>query len=117
MSEVIDTLKSVIEETSAQITLASNLPTVAGDRSLLKRIFTNLLGNAIMYRRLQTVPIIQVDSLTDTNYAIIRVIDNGIGISPEFREKSLISSRDYIVRKSIRVLELVSQSCGNQLNC
>lgn len=119
LSEVIDTLKSEIDEASAQITIASNLPTVVGDRSLLKRIFTNLLGNAIMYRRLQTIPIVQIDSLSDPDYAIIRVIDNGIGISPEFREKifnifqRLHSQEEYpgtgiglaIVRKSVELLD------------
>lgn len=119
LSDVIDTLKSEIEEASAQITLASDLPTVVGDRSLLKRIFTNLLGNAILYRRPQSVPTVQVDSISGPEYAIIRVIDNGIGIAPEFREKifnifqRLHSQEDYpgtgiglaIVRKSVELLD------------
>lgn len=119
LSEVINTLKSEIEESSAQIDLANNLPSVVGDRSLLKRIFTNLIGNAILYRRLQTIPIVQVDSLTASDYVIIQIIDNGIGIAPEFREKifnifqRLHSQEEYpgtgiglaIVRKSVELLD------------
>jgi len=58
-----------------------------GDRTMLGQIFSNLLENAMMYRRKEDPVKIVVDAESDLQTVMARVSDNGIGIAPEFHEK------------------------------
>lgn len=60
---------------------------VSGDQTLLNQIFTNLLDNALTYRRPDVPLQITVSCQEEADHIIISVADNGIGISPEFHEK------------------------------
>lgn len=118
LAEVITNLTPQIVEAQAQIHVAEALPIVLGDNTLLKQIFTNLLENAIIYHRVGVPPVIDISYTIEAEYAIIRVIDNGIGIPAEFHEKifhifqRLYSQDQYpgtgiglaIVRKSVEML-------------
>lgn len=61
------------------------LPTLFGSAAFLTRLFQNLIGNAIKYRR-EVDPRIQItcESRGKTRGWLIRVIDNGRGIPPEY---------------------------------
>lgn len=118
LTEIVDNLMPQVEKSAAQIHLASDLPTVLADKTLLKRIFTNLLENALMYHQMDIAPIIHISFAFEDNNVLVRVTDNGIGIQPEFREKifdifqRLHSQDQYpgtgiglaIVRKSVEML-------------
>lgn len=54
---------------------------IEGDRSRMKQVIVNLLDNAIKYTRAGGT--INLDVLTQNNKAILKVSDNGIGITPE----------------------------------
>ena len=118
IADVINNLMPQIEETGAQIHV-EDLRDVLGDTTLLNRIFTNLLENALVYHRPNIPPVLSIGYVLDADYSVIRVSDNGIGIPPEFRDKifdifqRLHNQSEYpgtgiglaIVRKSVEMLK------------
>ncbi len=77
-------LQAAIEESCANIIVA-NLPTVQGDAGQLMRLFQNLIGNAIKYRRPDVPPEVNVSVEHAGNEWRIAIADNGIGIDPSQR--------------------------------
>jgi signal transduction histidine kinase len=80
-------LATRIAETGAQVSVAENLPTVSGDPTLVSQIFTNLLDNALTYVRSGVPAMIGIEWSDENQWAIVRIIDNGIGIAPRQYEK------------------------------
>ena len=64
------------------------LPTISGDKTLLRQLFLNLLDNACKYSGKQALPqvSVSVESLTNGGYRIV-VKDNGVGFDPAGHEK------------------------------
>ena len=60
--------------------------TVQGDAELLWNVFSNLVDNAIKYRREES-PRLEVSLETGEGEALVRVCDNGVGLAPEEAEK------------------------------
>ncbi len=81
----LDHLQSAITDSDAQVVTLGDLPEVRGDFTQLSRVFLNLIGNAIKFRRADVAPIITVTAGLDaqTGTYKITVADNGIGIAPE----------------------------------
>ena len=75
-----------IDEAGASIT-CEKLPAVEGNEVQLVRLFQNLLGNAIKFRRKEIPVQIHVGCNRQNDNWLVSVRDNGIGIAPEFREK------------------------------
>jgi len=88
LGEALMSLQSIIIENSA-IILNDNLPSVLGDDSQLTRLFQNLIGNAIKYRR-DIPPEIHISAEEMKSEWKISVQDNGIGIEKDFYEKIFI---------------------------
>ena len=87
LDPALDDLAALVAESGAQIDISADLPSVIGDHTLLHQIFTNLLKNALTYRR-EDVPLhITVSARDDDTHTVICVTDNGIGIAPEYFEK------------------------------
>jgi light-regulated signal transduction histidine kinase (bacteriophytochrome) len=82
---VVAQLDATIAETGATIDCGP-LPGVLADASQLGQIFQNLLTNAIKFRG-EAPPVIRVSGVRDGRKVVFTVSDNGLGISPEFREK------------------------------
>lgn len=76
LGEKIEAHDAVVEITQ--------LPTVLGNESLLKHLFTNLIENSLKYRT-EANPLITVESRHDSGENVITVCDNGRGI-PENEE-------------------------------
>jgi signal transduction histidine kinase len=87
LRRIVDTRRERIAELQATVIIADGLPTVEGETMLINQIFTNLLDNALTYRRSDVPPRIEVDWHKDGPYAIICVIDNGIGIAAKHYDK------------------------------
>ncbi|MFQ6040773.1 MAG: PAS domain S-box protein [Candidatus Poribacteria bacterium] len=85
--QVTNNLTSHIAETRAHLTFPDDMELVRGDRNLLRQIFTNLLDNAINYRRPGVPPMVGVSCYTEDEYVIVQVTDNGIGIPGEYHDK------------------------------
>jgi PAS domain S-box-containing protein len=107
-----------LKEINGTLEVADDLPSVIGDRTLLNQIFTNLLENALTYRKPDIPLQINVTWQLESKAVIIRVSDNGIGIPVEHHRKifnifqRLHSEDDYpgtgiglsTVKKSVELL-------------
>lgn len=66
----------------------SCLPTVCGDRALLRQVFFNLLTNAIKYTSSRNSTVIEIATLSNAqNEDVIFVRDNGVGFDMNYAHK------------------------------
>jgi PAS domain S-box-containing protein len=75
-------LQSYIREVGAEV-IRVPLPTVRGDSGMLTRVFQNLIGNALKFRRPGAAPRVQVGVDREGALWKIAVEDDGIGIRPQ----------------------------------
>lgn len=61
------------------------LPLVPGDRLMLLTLWRNLLGNAFRFKG--PGPRVQIQVENELDYHIFRVVDNGIGISEDYKDE------------------------------
>ena len=66
------------------------LPVVRGDRTLLRQLLVNLVGNALKFRRPDVPPQVRVRARQGWRRLGDHVADNGIGIEPEFADKVFV---------------------------
>jgi signal transduction histidine kinase len=81
-------LTAAVNESGARVT-HDPLPTVLGDEFQLVQLFQNLIGNAIKYHGSRP-PDIHVGCERDGEMWRFAVIDNGIGIDPEYAERIFV---------------------------
>lgn len=74
-------LATAIDGCGAKIT-AAPLPAVIGDPSQLMRVFQNLIGNALKYRKPDAAPTITIGATDKDGFWVVSVADDGIGIDP-----------------------------------
>lgn len=82
LDEALADLGTAIEESGAVVEVVGIMPAVTARRVELARVFQNLIGNAIKYRRRDTVPRIRVSARRDSLDWVFSVADNGIGMDP-----------------------------------
>lgn len=87
LSEIVRDLQGYVDELHGIIRIEDELPVVVGDQTLLSQIFTNLLENAVAYRKPDVPPQVEIGYEREGEFVIVRVSDNGIGISAEYHEK------------------------------
>ncbi|WP_431064600.1 PAS domain S-box protein [Methylotuvimicrobium sp.] len=73
--------------TQASLEIIEPLASPIGDVTLIGQILSNLLDNALIYRKPDIPPKITISSRNNNGRAIIQVTDNGIGIEPEYYDK------------------------------
>lgn len=86
-NQIAGDLSVRLKEIGGTLNHADDLPSVIGDNTLLIQIFTNLLENAIIYRRTDVPVQVTVTWHVEGKDVIVRVADNGIGIPSEHYEK------------------------------
>jgi PAS domain S-box-containing protein len=79
-------LQSSIRDNGAIIT-HDPLPVLQVDRGQMVRLFQNLVGNALKFRKREELPRIHIFAELQKNEWIIRVQDNGIGFAEEHAER------------------------------
>jgi len=87
MVGVIADLGQAIAESGARLSVGP-MPTLHGDPVQLHRLFLNVVGNAIKYRRDGAIPTIEIRAIDEDDVVRIDVADNGIGL-PEGYEARL----------------------------
>ena len=81
MDEVAEDLRPGLESSRATLEVGE-LPEVDGDRRQLRRVFQNLVGNAIKFRA-EAPPLIAVSARRGPAEWIVTVEDNGVGVGHE----------------------------------
>jgi signal transduction histidine kinase len=87
LSSILDDFKQRLAETDTTLQVDDDFPMLPGDESLFRQIFTNLIENAINYRRTDVKSTIGIHWKAVIGGVEIRVIDNGIGIPKEYLGK------------------------------
>jgi len=85
VDEIVEDLERRIEDTGATVT-RDPLPTVYGVPDQLRRVFQNLIENALTYHG-EDPPVIHVAGTPEEGGAHITVRDEGPGIPPEGQDK------------------------------
>jgi PAS domain S-box-containing protein len=85
LQDVLKSLRGLIEEAGATVT-AGDLPVVAMHESRLAQLLQNLISNAIKYRS-REVPRVHIAADQRDGWCTFSVVDNGIGIEPQFAEQ------------------------------
>jgi len=83
METALTQLQGLIEQTKAVVTHDA-LPAIEADQGQMVRLFQNLVGNALKYRKPDVAPAIHVSAQQEGSMWIISVKDNGIGFEPKF---------------------------------
>jgi len=86
LAATLANLDGAIYESGATVTYGP-LPTVQVHTTHLRQLFQNLIGNAIKYSRPETETVIHVSCERQNASWVFSVRDNGIGISPEYKER------------------------------
>ncbi len=84
--QALDDLGTLAEETGAEVEIG-DLPSVPGDRAQLTRLFQNLIGNAVKFRRTDEPPRVTIDARRTGAEWELRCADNGIGIEPRYADR------------------------------
>ncbi|MBF0094510.1 MAG: PAS domain S-box protein [Alphaproteobacteria bacterium] len=86
VDEALLNLHPRIEEAQAVLS-RDPLPTVMADRQQMIRLFQNLIGNALKYRKPNATPSIRVGARFEGGTWVFFVRDNGIGIASQYFER------------------------------
>lgn len=83
INEITSDLGSLIEKRNAKI-VVKRVPRIKGNRTLLRLLFQNLIGNAIKFNKPDVNPIVEIGAKQDMLHWEIYVKDNGIGIDEQY---------------------------------
>jgi signal transduction histidine kinase len=81
LNDVAEDLRPVLTAADATLTVGE-LPEVECDPRQLRRVFQNLVGNAVKFRG-DAPPAVEVSALRGTAEWVITVRDNGVGVDPD----------------------------------
>jgi len=87
LSEILEEMRDEIMKRNAEIVIES-LPSVYGDREILKEVMQNLISNAIKFVPSERKPKVRIYGRKLDGRARIYVEDNGIGI-PKAKQKEI----------------------------
>jgi light-regulated signal transduction histidine kinase (bacteriophytochrome) len=86
IEDVLDDIRILINTANAKITVGL-MPVLNVYEPLIRKVFQNLITNAVKFQKKDAVPVIMITSAqTDTDWEFC-VADNGIGIAPEHYER------------------------------
>ncbi|MBI2236226.1 MAG: PAS domain S-box protein [Magnetospirillum sp.] len=88
VAAAVEDLGVTITEAEATVTVEGDLPVVSGNAEELTRLFENLIGNAVKYRRPGEKPAVRIAAKPEkSGWWQLIVSDNGIGIEPEYHRR------------------------------
>ena len=86
VADALRLMETSIREAGATVTVG-DLPTVMADAAQLAQVFTNLVGNALKYRRQDVPPEVRISAERAGRFWRFAVEDNGIGIEAEYFDR------------------------------
>jgi PAS domain S-box-containing protein len=88
VAEVVELLHGRISAGKIVVQISENLPPIYGDRPRIFEVFQNLIDNAAKFMGSQINPRIEIGAQGElNNKPVFFVRDNGIGISPQFKDR------------------------------
>jgi PAS domain S-box-containing protein len=90
LDDLVFELKEIAKEAHATIILPDKMPTLVADEIKLKRLFQNLLTNALKFSRKGVDPVIKISCAEQPDAWSFSISDNGIGIRKEHFNKLFI---------------------------
>jgi PAS domain S-box-containing protein len=87
VEEIVSGFSQVEDMAGTEIIVDQDLPVVRGVPVLLRQVFTNLIENALKFRRQGVAHRVEITGWEEGGWAVVRVVDNGIGIAPEYLNK------------------------------
>jgi PAS domain S-box-containing protein len=86
VNEAIGNMRVLIRETNAKINVGP-MPTVDGNQNQLLRVFQNIIGNGLKFRKEDEPPVIDIQAARENGSWIFSFRDNGIGIQEESKKR------------------------------
>ncbi len=86
---VVEDIGRLVAETGTTIA-RDNLPTVHADPTQMMQLLSNLVRNAIKFRKPDEPPLVRVGGREDSNEWVVWVADNGIGIERQYFERIFV---------------------------
>jgi light-regulated signal transduction histidine kinase (bacteriophytochrome) len=86
LNQTLSIMHSSIEECHAKVTY-ENLPIIVADKKQIARVFQNLIGNALKFRREGVQPQIHISAQKEDSEYTFSVSDNGIGIEKQYIDR------------------------------
>jgi signal transduction histidine kinase len=89
VAEVLERFTPTVEEKKIALSFSGNgdTPKIPLDRSILKRVMTNLVDNAIRYTPKGGAIVVTLDSAVGEEFLCLSVKDNGSGLPVEYHQK------------------------------
>jgi len=88
LAEVVDDYRDAFEACGAVADLEAHPCTIQGDEEMLWHVFSNLLTNALKYRRAAVPARIRLALIERDGGVEVRVADNGIGLTEQERARA-----------------------------
>jgi PAS domain S-box-containing protein len=82
-AEAMQELELAISEKGAIIHVGT-LPSINGDATMLRQLFSNLVGNAVKYSKQEEAPAISISAVVSSLETILSFKDNGIGFDEKY---------------------------------
>lgn len=89
VADAIEMNRGRIDARAVQVSIADDLPVILCDRIRFTQVVQNLVDNAIKFIGDQPKPRVEIgmQGINPEGQAIFYVLDNGIGIDPQYQEK------------------------------
>lgn len=85
-AEIIDDQEVMIEDANGVVEVG-DLPIVSADRSMIERLFGNILSNGLKYHHSDRPPVVNISSAEVGDAYEISISDNGVGFDNRQRDK------------------------------
>jgi len=86
VDDVLEVLRSDQGDRRVEVTVG-RIPPAMGDRTLLRQVWANIIGNAFKYTRPRDPAIIEIDSREDPDETVYWVRDNGVGFDMTYADR------------------------------
>jgi len=84
--EVWKEVETIDPERNMKLTVR-DLPAAYGDRTLIKQVYANLLGNAVKFTKYRDPALIETGGYVEGNENVYYIKDNGVGFEMEYYDK------------------------------
>lgn len=86
IKDSVTDLEKLLKQSNARIEVNNENIAIHGNSQLLQRLIQNIISNAVKFQKAGVQPLIKFDATDDGDFWTISVCDNGIGISPEYKD-------------------------------